>query len=326
MGAAAQRLADDAERQGKLSLMMTLWRQEVEARRREHLFDSMAHQLEQQKRISAGCAKVLQRSMEHDLLGLMMSSWRNTFAASPAEQVTLSDEPQRRSCTSSLQLPVPPLLLSRSTPSLSVISSATPLDDCLRMPPGGDRSVSAQGVRPCSLEQDSDAVTPRTLSSRSATDTCAASTCGSRPQSPPGVRPQSPSRCGQRQARQPFAARETAGAEAINADAKKPLPKGPERFFYDTRSYTGCARFGGPTVVDKENLVMASRTRGTTWPLLTGHQDGVTTSATDAALPAASSANTPSAPPVQNLPPAGLAGEVTPTACAGPRRRLMTLR
>lgn len=28
------------------------------------------------------------------------------------------------------------------------------------------------------------------------------------------------------------------------------LPRGPERFFYDTARYTGCARFGGHTVVD----------------------------------------------------------------------------
>uniref|UniRef100_A0A7S1EV25 Uncharacterized protein n=1 Tax=Noctiluca scintillans TaxID=2966 RepID=A0A7S1EV25_NOCSC len=31
------------------------------------------------------------------------------------------------------------------------------------------------------------------------------------------------------------------------------LARGPERFFYDTSSYTGCARYGGPSVVDRSN-------------------------------------------------------------------------
>eukprot|EP00927_Polykrikos_kofoidii_P049239 TRINITY_DN43325_c0_g1_i1.p1 TRINITY_DN43325_c0_g1~~TRINITY_DN43325_c0_g1_i1.p1 ORF type:complete len:543 (+),score=56.80 TRINITY_DN43325_c0_g1_i1:119-1630(+) len=29
------------------------------------------------------------------------------------------------------------------------------------------------------------------------------------------------------------------------------MPRGPERFFYDVASYTGCARYGGPAVVDR---------------------------------------------------------------------------
>ncbi|CAK9028801.1 unnamed protein product [Durusdinium trenchii] len=39
-------------------------------------------------------------------------------------------------------------------------------------------------------------------------------------------------------------------------EPKRPtLLRGPERFFYDTSSYTGCARYGGPMIVDKkENL------------------------------------------------------------------------
>lgn len=28
------------------------------------------------------------------------------------------------------------------------------------------------------------------------------------------------------------------------------LPRGPERFYYDTTTYTGCARYGGPTIRD----------------------------------------------------------------------------
>jgi len=30
-----------------------------------------------------------------------------------------------------------------------------------------------------------------------------------------------------------------------------PLPRGPERFFYDKTRYTGCARFGGPSILDR---------------------------------------------------------------------------
>lgn len=36
-------------------------------------------------------------------------------------------------------------------------------------------------------------------------------------------------------------------------------PRGPERFFYDTATYTGCARYGGPTVIDRPAF---SRCRG----------------------------------------------------------------
>jgi len=55
------------------------------------------------------------------------------------------------------------------------------------------------------------------------------------------------------------------GAQAVDRDAPMPTAatdvlaaesrraKGPERFFYDISGYTGCARFGGPSVVDKEN-------------------------------------------------------------------------
>jgi len=37
----------------------------------------------------------------------------------------------------------------------------------------------------------------------------------------------------------------------VDTDARRDLPRGPERFFYDTSSYTGCARFGGPAVLEK---------------------------------------------------------------------------
>ncbi|CAJ1399846.1 unnamed protein product [Effrenium voratum] len=35
--------------------------------------------------------------------------------------------------------------------------------------------------------------------------------------------------------------------------------RGPERFFYDTSSYTGCARYGGPMVVDKKENAVCPR-------------------------------------------------------------------
>lgn len=38
---------------------------------------------------------------------------------------------------------------------------------------------------------------------------------------------------------------------AERSDADTRLARGPERFFYDTASYTGCARYGGPLAVDK---------------------------------------------------------------------------
>eukprot|EP00928_Gymnodinium_smaydae_P097222 TRINITY_DN8754_c0_g1_i1.p1 TRINITY_DN8754_c0_g1~~TRINITY_DN8754_c0_g1_i1.p1 ORF type:complete len:478 (-),score=128.64 TRINITY_DN8754_c0_g1_i1:15-1448(-) len=43
-----------------------------------------------------------------------------------------------------------------------------------------------------------------------------------------------------------------ANAGGASATAEPRKLRGPERFFYDTMSYTGCARFGGPAVVDKK--------------------------------------------------------------------------
>merc|ERR1711920_1066530 len=40
-------------------------------------------------------------------------------------------------------------------------------------------------------------------------------------------------------------------SRAERCDSDPTLPRGPERFFYDTARYTGCARYGGPSVVDK---------------------------------------------------------------------------
>mmetsp|Transcript_28675 Transcript_28675/g.63382 ORF Transcript_28675/g.63382 Transcript_28675/m.63382 type:complete len:232 (+) Transcript_28675:1-696(+) len=39
--------------------------------------------------------------------------------------------------------------------------------------------------------------------------------------------------------------------------------RGPERFFYDRSGYTGCARFGGPCIIDKENWPPNLRGAGT---------------------------------------------------------------
>eukprot|EP00929_Paragymnodinium_shiwhaense_P029931 TRINITY_DN17059_c0_g1_i4.p1 TRINITY_DN17059_c0_g1~~TRINITY_DN17059_c0_g1_i4.p1 ORF type:complete len:475 (+),score=90.93 TRINITY_DN17059_c0_g1_i4:78-1502(+) len=48
-------------------------------------------------------------------------------------------------------------------------------------------------------------------------------------------------------------------AAVAEASARKVPMRGPERFFYDTSCYTGCARFGGPKVIDKENRPLAFR-------------------------------------------------------------------
>lgn len=92
-----------------------------------------------------------------------------------------------------------------------------------------------------------------------------------------------------RTGRQPLVARE-APAEAPGPEPKKQLPRGPERFFYDSTTYTGCARFGGPSVVDKENVVAntAGRAKGNLAHSLAGsprivHQTaGVVTESTPA--------------------------------------------
>jgi hypothetical protein len=58
-----------------------------------------------------------------------------------------------------------------------------------------------------------------------------------------------------------------AGPVAANVPGPAPdagetprCPRGPAKFFYDTTTYTGCARFGGAKVVDKENRRAAAQT------------------------------------------------------------------
>jgi len=47
---------------------------------------------------------------------------------------------------------------------------------------------------------------------------------------------------------------------AVGREGDHKRLKGPERFFYDVSGYTGCARFGGPEVVDKkENRIVSQR-------------------------------------------------------------------
>lgn len=57
-----------------------------------------------------------------------------------------------------------------------------------------------------------------------------------------------------------------AGCQTPAPEPKKSLPRGPERFFYDSTTYTGCARFGGPSVVDKENVAGAAAGRAKASP------------------------------------------------------------
>jgi len=73
-----------------------------------------------------------------------------------------------------------------------------------------------------------------------------------------------------RTSRQPLAAREVISVEASATQSKKPVPRGPERFFYDSTTYTGCVRNGGATVVDKENLaaiLRAKAAKGEVWSI-----------------------------------------------------------
>lgn len=78
----------------------------------------------------------------------------------------------------------------------------------------------------------------------------ASSNGGSRAQSPGASRPTSPFG----HTRSDGGNTNSSAAASVGV-AHKPV-RGPERFFYDTSGYTGCARFGGPTTVsrrEKEN-------------------------------------------------------------------------
>ena len=52
--------------------------------------------------------------------------------------------------------------------------------------------------------------------------------------------------------RQPLASVALQNARLVSEAEDSKRLRGPERFFYDTSSYTGCARYGGPMIVDKK--------------------------------------------------------------------------
>mmetsp|Transcript_32102 Transcript_32102/g.75024 ORF Transcript_32102/g.75024 Transcript_32102/m.75024 type:complete len:483 (+) Transcript_32102:100-1548(+) len=64
--------------------------------------------------------------------------------------------------------------------------------------------------------------------------------------------------------RQPLASVAIQNARYTLADAEDAKRmRGPERFFYDTSSYTGCARYGGPMIVDKKENTSGPTKTGT---------------------------------------------------------------
>lgn len=131
---------------------------------------------------------------------------------------------------------------------------------------------------------------------------------------PPFAEAQGGSHCSKpgaaRTSRQPLVTRDL-GLQAPATETKKALPRGPERFFYDSTTYTGCARFGGPSVVDKENGgAAACRPKGTLPHALAGSPRGVVQGG------AASGDSTPAASGVCQA----------PAATSSTRRRVVLLR
>lgn len=297
---AALRLADILQRQRMLALLMDSWRRVAEdsqQSRRENMFDSMGQQVQAAKNrceafetLSERSVQVIEALQVQSLVQLAISAWRSAaWLGGECQQqdgcgtVRLSDQ--------DLHQPMP---VAHSFAPLVRVGS--PAGGSMSVPRGGalDHASSVwqlwQGSQERASSCHKDWIPASTIpaltvpaSTRPPTPTRRSPRDVSPPLRGPSVehsRPQSPTRSGhidstavastavgcksgaQRSGRQAFGTRDSAPAEAVPAEIKKTLPRGPERFFYDTTGYTGCARFGGAAVVDKENLVVAARLKG----------------------------------------------------------------
>lgn len=307
--AAASRLVDSMERHRTLTLLMRSWRhvtEDSQKRRRENLFDAMGQQIQVAKLrchalelLSERSFQVLEASQNPMLLQLVTSAWRR-----------VCERPQQDSCASTRwpsdvsichkqrrhshnPVPVSPFS-SNAVAGLSQGSGdcAQPrtLTGSMSVPHGGvadcctQRSVSYQ---PELAHLSTSLIQGRSPRESSVDRACRLSTSAGYPDSTAyaGQRLHS-----SRSSRQILVPREVSIMEAPGTEAKKPLPRGPERFFYDTTSYTGCARFGGASVMDKENLVSGSRTKSSLTlpcnsPKLMHHQTTVVSAAAVEVVP-----------------------------------------
>jgi len=149
-----------------------------------------------------------------------------------------------------------------------------PLDGSQILPHGGSQSVPHSGVLGYPSLQWQGGSQERSLSCHQEVVCAQAGSMLGRNASVDRIRSTSPARSAfasgypdaasgaHRRSRQVLVPRE----ETIAEETKKPGKlRGPERFFYDTSCYTGVARFGGPSVVDKEfkeNVGSASQRKG----------------------------------------------------------------
>lgn len=322
--AAAHSLVCTLERQRMLMLSLAGWRcalEDSQRRRREGIFDSMAHQVKAAKQRCRAFEQVSQQSEQvitdlqmSSLQQLVISAWRTGIVTIREQEprdvsANVRHSLQRRHSTCA----VPTVPITRT--STSPVPGGLPAGGSLSVPHGGALGQLCRGnhERASSCHQDFGPLSARPPTSRSSRDS---SVERSRPKTPSAGHPDAAASTAsfayksssQRSGRQAFGTRDVSSVEAASVEIKKPLPRGPERFFYDTTGYTGCARFGGPSVVDKENLVAPSRSKAR--PFCEAPAGGVSAPAEAAAAP------------VHEVAPAGLqARDDTPA-----RRRMVPLR
>lgn len=282
------------ERQGTLSSVLRAWSSEAEASRCHRgaaLFDAMSEQLRaaQHGRFAAErrCAGILGFVESREALALLKTivfAWqldvrfnsrsqpqaycpqpRAPRASTPRGSVSMAtprlDEhaasfPMSTSSSGSvLHCPPPrrlssPRLLSASCSALGACEDAQPQ-------PLPTQSPGAWLVQPSNTKS----VTRRPMQASSpvpAVSAPVAGTVGHRPAQRQPLSDCTPS--GVSQAAYQHLCNSAGGGEQ---QPRSSLKKGPERFFYDSSSYTGCARYGGPSVVDKkENRAVELRPRG----------------------------------------------------------------
>lgn len=252
--AATSRMVDAMERHKTLSLMMACWRlfaEESQKNRREKMFDAMMEQTKFAKsrcqayqKLSDRCLQVIEASQMPVLLQLVISAWRSgVWQARERRQQedTIGDSMAMETEVAA------PMGGSMSVPLSQSLSSVVGFTGSMSVPHGSGVAGRLQRSYSCQLELG--AASPKMV------------VRAPRPSSTDRARHPSPTlgydaAANQRpntarSGRQPLVPLE----EGAVTETKKPIRRGPERFFYDTTGYTGCARFGGPTVVDKENNV-----------------------------------------------------------------------
>jgi len=270
---ALQRLLGSTERRSMLADMFSSWKrvsEQVAHLRREAFFDSMRGHLQTAKNKYQAAQqshtrflKLVEVTAGRALAKAGMRAWRSLVKLR-AQKLKSAGSIAELSCSSRARASLVKILVSwrchsyccilqrsmHHTEPASDVDAETPTLDSLLQ----DMSLPKRSF---SLSQEGESRTQESLTRSHLTRS---SSAGPRPESgrqSPLRRPPSPRK--QVAQRQPLTEQDDNMPNDSEAAGAYKRIRGPERFYYDTSSYTGCARFGGPSVGKENDMELRSR-------------------------------------------------------------------